>query len=507
MRPAYYQHKWRQVKLAPNAEAVDSLAQRVASTFVDRYFYSDEYNADYIQLLCEMATHFEEESLNQIAARALFGIVIERLCDDFEELQTETYNRLICQVVDYLRGLPQGSELNQALNDFHLETEEQLYQRIESIRLSPDERLPSRLKPDRIIVLSRVTIGADVAVTSVICQRIALAFPDAEIVVAGSAKLREVFAENSGIRIRDLHYSRRGGLLERFLAWLNLLREIRAELVALSDSQYLVLDPDSRLTQLGVLPLVPGQNYRFFNSRGKPGYAIKASISQLTNKWLDNILGTSAFCYPSVWPDPISMLNANDGCSRLKHGSDQTLVALNFGVGGNLRKRVEGDFETLLVMALLSDPQVRVILDLGFGSEERQRSEDILQAVSASGYSVQALRFADLAQLKSTTRLLGVECSVAEIAALIAGSDEFIGYDSACQHIAAAQGIRTFTIFAGTSNARFIRRWQATGPNLSEILYVDTLSRESQLDYREIVARLLDLRRDQDDDIEAEFPV
>jgi ADP-heptose:LPS heptosyltransferase len=92
--------------------------------------------------------------------------------------------------------------------------------------------------------------------------------------------------------------------------------------------------------------------------------------------------------------------------------------------------------------------------------------------------------------------LLGVECSVAEIAALISVSDEFIGYDSACQHIAAALGVRTFTIFAGTSNARFIRRWQACGPNLSEIVYVDTVSRESRLDYGEIVERLLDLRAD-----------
>jgi ADP-heptose:LPS heptosyltransferase len=83
---------------------------------------------------------------------------------------------------------------------------------------------------------------------------------------------------------------------------------------------------------------------------------------------------------------------------------------------------------------------------------------------------------------------------VGEIAALIARSDEFIGYDSACQHIGAALGVRTYTVFAGTSNARFIRRWHASGPNTSEILYVDTLSREHRIDVQELLERLQDLR-------------
>ncbi|MEZ5491562.1 MAG: glycosyltransferase family 9 protein [Gammaproteobacteria bacterium] len=496
MRPAYYQEKWLQLKETPDADSIDSLAQRIASTFVDRYFYSDEYNAPYIQLLCEMATSFEQDELNQLAARALFGTVIERLCDDFEELQTETYNRLISQVVDFLRKLPEGKELDQELADFGLQSEDQLYQRIESIRLSPDERLPGSLNPRKVIVLSRVTIGADVAITSVICQRIRQAFPNATLVVVGNAKLGQVFSADSGIRIKALQYARRGGLLERFLSWLDLLHEVQSELDGLGNDDYLVLDQDSRLTQLGVLPLVPGRNYRFFNSRGKPGYPAKASISQLTNEWLDNILTTTQFCHPLVWPDQASLSRAEATLTPLKQASPRHIITLNFGVGGNARKMVGGEFEVTLVLALLRNPAITLVLDLGFGREERQRSEAILAMADKQGFVTQELTFDELENLRSETRLLGVECSVAEIAALISVSDEFIGYDSACQHIAAALGVRTFTIFAGTSNARFIRRWQACGPNLSEIVYVDTVSRESRLDYGEIVERLLDLRAD-----------
>ncbi|MDP6651121.1 MAG: hypothetical protein QGF90_03265, partial [Gammaproteobacteria bacterium] len=141
MRASYYQEQWQALQQAPTDEAIESLAQRVACSFVDRYYYSDEYNREYIHLLCEMATHFSDPTQNQLAASALFGIVIERLCDDFEELQTETYNRLICQVVNFLCEHEGGQQLESELYGFHLRTEEQLYERIETIRLSPDRRL------------------------------------------------------------------------------------------------------------------------------------------------------------------------------------------------------------------------------------------------------------------------------------------------------------------------------------------------------------------------------
>lgn len=479
------------LKEIPESAALESLAQRIASSFVDRYFYSDDYNSGYIDLLCDMATHFAEPAHNQIAARALFGIIIERLCDDFEELQTETYNRLISQVVSFLRALPEGAELNIELNSFQLQNQEQLYQRIEAIRLSADEKLPTSLQAKKILILSRITIGADVAITSVICQRVAKLFPGATIAVIGNAKLGQVFSEQSGIKIHELKYARRGGLMERFGVWLELLKEVRKELSGLSAEEYLVLDPDSRLTQLGVLPLVPNENYRFFNSRGKQSYPAKASISEITNLWLDNILGHGEFCFPKIWPDSPSLASA----SQLRKASGtKKLITVNLGVGGNERKRVPDEFEAELVLRLLAEPNVRVILDLGFGDDERARSEAIIAAAIKQNYQTQELSFGKLGEISEDCQLLGIECSVAEIASLIACSDEFIGYDSACQHIAAAEGVRTYTIFAGSNNVRFIRRWHACGPNISEIVYVDTLSKHEAIDNQEIIARLMDLR-------------
>lgn len=496
MKPAFYLQKWQQLKQQPDKDALTSLSQRVALSFVDRYFYSDEYDSGYIHLLCSMATYFTEPSLNQIAARALFGIVIERLCDDFEELQTETYNRLMSQVIEFLRELPEGHDLHSELNKFGLHNSDQIYQRIESIRLNPDESLPAQLKPKKILILSRVTIGADVAITSVICQRMTRAFPEAVISIIGNSKLQQVFSAESGINISTLDYSRRGGLLERFLSWTELLSEIRQQISGLETNEYLLLDPDSRLSQLGVLPLVQDESYRFFNSRGKQGYPDKASISELTNLWLDNLLGENEFDYPNIYPQSSCLKEAENLIERINKDGASKIITLNLGVGGNSRKRISDEFESSVIIALLEEGNNRVILDMGFGEDETQRSQTILDNAKNHGYKVQQAGFDAIDQITPDCQLLGMECSVGEIAALIAFSDQFIGYDSACQHIAAAQGIKTYTIFAGSNNVRFIRRWHACGSNTSEIVYVDTLSKDSSIDTDEIIARLMDLRSD-----------
>ncbi|MGI9250332.1 MAG: glycosyltransferase family 9 protein [Pseudohongiellaceae bacterium] len=510
MRPEFYREQWQQLQAAASAatgeaqaEQVESLAARVANSFIDRYFYSDEYNADYIQLLCEMATAFDDDALNNIAAQALFGIIIERLCDDFEELQTETYNRLISQVIGFLRQLPEGAELHAQLNDFDLGSEQALFRRIESIRLQPDQPVPADATPEKILILSRVTIGADIAITSVISQRVASRFPNAEIVIIGNHKLRQIYAADSGMRVRELSYIRRGGLLERFAAWLALLDTVRDEVGDLPDEKFLLFDPDSRLTQLGVLPLVNDSQYRFFNSRGKPEYPPMASVSELANLWLDAILQTSDSHHPAVWPPQAERELAGQLLEPTR-ASGRHIITLNLGVGGNERKRVGDEFEQELILHLLQekgreqDPDNLILLDLGFGTTERQRNEQIITAVEQAGFVAHTCKFADLNAIpnsqSSNIRLLGVECSVAEVAALIAHSQEFIGYDSACQHLAAALGIPTFTLFAGTTNPKFVRRWHACGPNRSEILFVDTITRNAPIDNTEIIARLHDLR-------------
>ena len=112
-------------------------------------------------------------------------------------------------------------------------------------------------------MLSRVTLGADVAVTSVILDAAKRRFPGAAIYLVGPRKNWELFAADPRILHLPVNY-RRGTLRERLAAWTGVARG-----AGRPDS--IVIDPDSRLTQLGLLPVCPEERYYFFESRAYGG--------------------------------------------------------------------------------------------------------------------------------------------------------------------------------------------------------------------------------------------
>jgi len=104
MKSSFYREKWLNLKaqeVIPHE--FERLSQQIAYSFMDAYLKDCHYEDDHIELLCEMTTFSQDTDLNGIAAQALFGIIIESLCDDFEDLQTETYNRVMAQIVSYCR--------------------------------------------------------------------------------------------------------------------------------------------------------------------------------------------------------------------------------------------------------------------------------------------------------------------------------------------------------------------------------------------------------------------
>src|SRR5262249_56341332 len=74
----------------------------------------------------------------------------------------------------------------------------------------------------------------------------------------------ELFEADARIEHLPIAYPRGGSLRERLDAW-------RALRQALSQPQSIVIDPDSRLTQLGLAPVCAEQDYYFFESRAHGG--------------------------------------------------------------------------------------------------------------------------------------------------------------------------------------------------------------------------------------------
>jgi ADP-heptose:LPS heptosyltransferase len=511
MDPALYRKKWHKLRDGKtDLEELHHLARQIAFSFLDKHFQSGTYVPEYIDLLCQMATFPAKADPGNIASTALFEIVVEKLCDDFEDLPVEVYSRVMCQVISHCRTVPAGKGLHAKLTDFGIKSFEQLYQRAVSVH-KRDYRCDVSKPPRRIILLSRVTIGADVAILSVMIQRLRRLFPAADLVVLGNHKLQGLFGGNPDIRIRELSYARRGGLFERFAGWhatLSILQEELAECRGLpacgrrgqngrdtsAEDDILVIDPDSRISQLGTLPLMHTDNYLFFNTRDRMLSANGRCMAEWTNDWMNAVFGVSDFAYPIVWVPPAVLKTAQARIDSLRTAGARHIVAMNLGVGQNPRKRVGLEFEKRLLRALVAIPGTVVVLDRGFGADEEERSTLLLADVAESGFRGVETSFHAGVFPSLSHGVVAVECGIGEMAALITHSDEYLGYDSACQHIAAAVRTPTLTIFAGSNNKSFIRRWSACGDTDCRIVHVNTLTDPAHVDVNEVIARVMQER-------------
>jgi ADP-heptose:LPS heptosyltransferase len=345
--------------------------------------------------------------LDDPGGQALFGILVEGLADRFEPGLCDIYARLFSQAV---------AQVAEDVDPAWLVAR---YRRVRRPR-------PISGDPRRVFVLSRVTLGADVAVTSVLLAAAKQRFPDAEIVFAGPRKNFELFAGDARLRHADMAY-RRGGLRQRLAVW-----DPLKTLLAAPDS--VVIDPDSRLTQLGLLPVCPEEFHHLFESRGYGGDSERA-LPELAAAWAEETFGVSG-------AKPYVALERSAG--DLVAGD----FAVSLGVGENPAKRIPDPFEERL-LALLAAGGAPLVIDKGAGGEEAARVE---RAVQRSG--VKAAFW---------------EGSFAGFAAIIAASRLYVGYDSAGQHVAAACGVPLVGIFAGFPAPRMFHRWRPTGERATVI--------------------------------------
>jgi hypothetical protein len=498
MKSSHYGKRWSILKKkGADADDLRLLARQIAYSFMDYYLQDCRYVEEYIDLLCEMMTFSDDPDLTHQAAAALFSIIVESLCDDFEELQTITYNKIMAQVITFCRQLPGGKELDQTLKKFGIHAADDLLARINRVRANHNF-LSSHKQVQKILLLSRVTIGADIAVTSVIFQRLSKIFPEAEFVLIGGSKLEELYGGNPRITFRKLAYSRKGGLLERLSSWYSALEVIKQEVASCGENEAILIDPDSRISQLGILPLVPLDRYYFFDSRSGNSLNYNVSMPELANSWLDTLLDKKDFCYPNVWlPVPFQEI-ATRYCDLLRRKGAQRIIVVNFGVGGNPRKRVGRCFEESLLLTLLREPNTVILLDKGFGKQELDEVNSMLDVIEKHGYLTIQTIFGDEETDGLAWGVIGLQSRIGEIGALIANSDEFIGYDSACQHISVALEIPCITIFAGSNNMRFIRRWSAYGRQSSHIVHVDSLTDTAAIDIEDIIVRIMHHRKGYD---------
>jgi ADP-heptose:LPS heptosyltransferase len=456
-------------------ESAMMLAQQAASAFLEADAAAREYLSAAITLLCELAT-IEESSLAQAGIHGLFPLLIERLGDAFTPEACGLYNQLFAQVIQHCRRLPTGQSLDQQLRRFGLSTPTDLLGRAAHIRKLKrfDPGQTPRIK--KVFVVSRVTLGADVAVTSVALAALQHVFPTAEIGLVANAKAYQLFAGDPRVQLYAIEYPRGGGLIERLASWQRAVEVLQQQTQGLAPTELVIVDPDSRLTQLGLLPLIADERaYFFFESRSYsvPGIA---KLGALTAHWLQQVFDIAAPIYPYCSPAPQDVVAAQAIVGGVKSRRARLIVSINLGVGANPAKRLPDPFESRLLTRLLSDGAV-IILDKGGEPEEAARVDRLVASLERQGFRafsldehVAATSFPDA---MATTQLLTWQGGIGRMAALIAESDVYIGYDSAGQHIAAAFGVPTIDIFTGFTSPRMPERWSPHGPGPVHMLVLE----------------------------------
>jgi ADP-heptose:LPS heptosyltransferase len=344
------------------------------------------------------------DAIAEDEGRALLRIVVERLAALFEPVLCETYAHLFSRVIEILH--PERSA-------------EMLLDRYRQVR----QPRVCRHDPGIVYVLSRVTLGADVAVTSIVLDAMKLRYPRAAIVFVGARKNYDLFAADPRIQLHEFQYPRASGLADRIRA----VPDLRAP-------GSIVVDPDSRLTQLGLLPVCAYENYFFFESRSYGGVSDE-SLWSLTRRWLSETFAIDdarAFIAPAA------------------EGLDAG-IAVSLGVGENQEKRLDDDFEAELIR-MLAATGAQVVIDEGAGGEERERVRRLAHTMP----SIQTLSGA-----------------YAPFARTISRAKLYVGYDSAGQHVAAACGVPLISIFAGYPSDRMFARWRPVGPGKITVIKVD----------------------------------
>jgi ADP-heptose:LPS heptosyltransferase len=329
-----------------------------------------------------------DRAIAEDEGRALLSIVVERLGDLFEPTLCRTYERLFRQVIE--RTCPELIPRLRGNVDPHAAPE--------SAR--------------RVYVLSRITLGADVAVTSVLLDAAKQRYPDAEIFFVGPRKSHEMFEADPRIRHFPAPYARSGALIDR----------LRAS-ASLHFDDGIVIDPDSRLAQLGLISLCDERNYFFFESRSYGGSGDE-SLPALASRWAQEVLGVE---------------NARAFIAPIPSNEPPPDITVSLGVGENPAKRIDGDFERDLLKAL-AETSASVLVDKGGTADEHERVERAL---------LPGLRTHDGA--------------FAPFAAQIARSKLYVGYDSAGQHVASAARVPLISVFKGSVSGRFFSRWRPSG--------------------------------------------
>ena len=429
------------------------------------------------------AANSDDEATRSAGLGALFGGLVEPLNDGFTPAGRAAYARFFGRIV--WRVATRTPTLLAALVASGITSEAALLARHARVRAGAST-LPADVR--RIVVLSRVTIGADILLSSVVLQRLHQRFPQAELVLLGDGKLHGLFAGLPKVRVRPINYARRGPLRERLASWQNVVAAVTEERADV------VVAPDSRLDQLGLLPVGDDARYLLWENLQSEG-AAPQSLALLLDGWLARTLGLPVL--PSIAPrvafDPATEIVRE----RLRAAfGPAPLAAVKLDHGGNPAKALPKAAE-VLILRRLRELGWRILLDRGFGTDELANSDallaelgwtavDIDDSGKGLGRAIGELAPGELADAP----LIRFHGSISGWAAALATCGHALSYDSVGHHLAGALGVAVTVAFTGHSDPAFPVAWQPRGRGSVHMVEIPTLAKQQPQAWRAVLDAL-----------------
>ncbi len=340
----------------------------------------------------------------------------------------------------------------------------------------------------RIVVLSRVTIGADILLSSVVLQRLHQRYPQAELVLLGDGKLQGLFGGLPNVRVRPISYARRGPLRERLGSWLTVVAAVTEERADL------VVAPDSRLDQLGLLPVGDAARYLLWENLQHEGTQ-PASLALLLDQWLTRTLDLPAV--PVMAP----RVALDTATTALQHRLSAAfgpapIAAVKLDHGGNPAKALPKDAE-VTILRRLRELGWRILLDRGFGADELANSDALLAALGWTALDLDdsgkglGRAIADLTPGSlASAPLLRFHGSIAGWAAALANCGHALSYDSVGHHLAGALGVPVTVAFTGHLDPSFPIAWQPRGRAAVRVVEIATAARNAPESWQALLAAL-----------------
>ena len=407
------------------------------------------------------AAFAKDRALAREATRAIFARIVGPWSDSFDPKQVDSYVWFMTEAV-YAPRSPVAAVLTR-LGLPGPEALRERYRRIRGGLPARSEVIEEDWRIKRVVVLSRVALREDIAVTSVFLRAASVRFRKADVTLIAPRKNAYLLASPMRTDRSILAFGRNALFADRLKAWLRVRSRVQKIIAGLHPGEWLVIDPDSRFTQLGLLPVTDDRFYEFFESRSvAPDDPTRLGNLAGSRWWMD-------FVYRDTTTPAVEIGTVDSGGgSLLRRHSSGMVAAVSFAVGRHQARRLGDEFEDGL-LDLLRRLGIRILLEHGSSEEDVQMAERRIAAFRGSTSTVRKAddgrdKIADLMTFRGTPKGYG---------GWMCSASCFIGYDSATTHMAVALEVPTIEVFAGAPHELFGRRWTPVGEEYLNVIEVD----------------------------------